>query len=146
MAMVENSNTRSATILPTFGWVSANKHEHYNWFNVSTPPSLPSSVPSLPPFVRPLPPSLPPLPPSPLFPLLYLFTLDGVPSDGTPTNQTRTISFALFVTYSIFTSLGIFFALFCFIFNVMFRNRKLVPVVFTCTYSILQIRLYYFCA
>lgn len=52
--------------------------------------------------------------------------LDGIPPDGTPVERFRTIYEPLFIVYSVLATLGIFFALFCLGFMLVFRNRKLV--------------------
>ena len=52
--------------------------------------------------------------------------IDGVPSDGTPISILVTYYKALYIAYNIAVVLGLVFAVFCLLFNFIFRKRKLV--------------------
>lgn len=61
------------------------------------------------------------------------FILDGIPPDGTPISVTNAIHTAVIVIFDIIAALGIIFAICCLVFNIAFRNKKLV------TYSLLNL-------
>lgn len=48
----------------------------------------------------------------------------GPPPDGTPINVIHTFNIGLVATFYTLASLGIVFAIACFIFNIIFRSRK----------------------
>jgi len=48
----------------------------------------------------------------------------GVPPDGTPVQMFREVNQALFICYTILASTGVVFAVFCMLFNIIFRKRK----------------------
>lgn len=72
----------------------------------------------------------------------YSLYLDGIPPDGTPISVTNTIHDAVIVIYDMIAALGIIFAICCLVFNIVFRNKKLVnrfikPCHPACTYCVL---------
>lgn len=56
--------------------------------------------------------------------ILIILLADGVPPDGIPLNVITTIALPLMIIIQIFAIIGIFFAIFCLGFNIIFRNRK----------------------
>ncbi|XP_064382160.1 gamma-aminobutyric acid type B receptor subunit 1-like [Halichondria panicea] len=54
---------------------------------------------------------------------------DGVPVDGLPRNRTVTILQPLVIVYYTLTGIGLIFALVCLLFNIIFRNRKIVKLI-----------------
>ena len=49
-----------------------------------------------------------------------------IPYDGFPDEEPHSTSIVLLIIYNIAATAGIGFAVFCFIFNIAFRNKKLV--------------------
>ena len=49
---------------------------------------------------------------------------DGVPIDGVPVEEVVTVSLGLTVLYVFLATAGIVFALVCFTFTLIFRNKK----------------------
>ena len=58
--------------------------------------------------------------------ILYSLYLDGIPPDGTPISVTNAIHTAVIVIFDLIAALGIIFAICCLVFNLVFRNKKLV--------------------
>ena len=55
--------------------------------------------------------------------IVVLYT-DGIPYDGVPINQIVSIHVAVSVIFFVLATVGIAFAVFCIIFNFIFRNKK----------------------
>ena len=55
---------------------------------------------------------------------INIMNIDGVSLDGTILHNTHTFEIELVVIFDVLATLGIAFALVCFIFNFGFRNRK----------------------
>ena len=53
-------------------------------------------------------------------------TTDGAPPDGTPQNAIQTVNLWLVVVYYFLVLMGIVFIMVCLVFNIVFRNRRLV--------------------
>lgn len=58
--------------------------------------------------------------------LLYCADTGGSPSDGSPTEITRTFHIGLIVVFDVLATLGIIFAIICFLFNLIYREKKYV--------------------
>ena len=54
----------------------------------------------------------------------HTLTTAGIPRDGVPETITTTVALPLTIIYCVLTFCGIMLVLVCFIFNVVFRNRK----------------------
>lgn len=67
--------------------------------------------------------------------------LDGIPPDGRPIMIVSTLSPWVVAFASILTGLLLIFAIICLCFNIIYRNRKLVNLLYTQTahaFSLLQ--------
>lgn len=58
--------------------------------------------------------------------MAFFFTDGRVPSDGTPIVIVNTYYMPIYIIYDIAVVIGVGFAIFCLLFNFIFRNRKLV--------------------
>lgn len=67
--------------------------------------------------------------------LLYFTLTDGVPPDGTPLKVFNGVHITITVVYDVLAIVGIMLAITCVIFNVVFRDRKLLKCTFIDTYS-----------
>ncbi len=55
---------------------------------------------------------------------MKFFSLDGVPYDGVEETEIITTNIVLSSLYILFSSIGIVFAIICFVFNLVFKNKK----------------------
>lgn len=55
---------------------------------------------------------------------ILLLLLAGIPPDGSPVRRIRTFKIWLIALFDILAILGIIFAVACFLFNLIFRNRR----------------------
>ena len=51
---------------------------------------------------------------------------EGIPNDGIPVEEVVSVSVALTVVYVILTTAGLVFAVVCILFNLFFRQKRLV--------------------
>ena len=55
---------------------------------------------------------------------IVLLSVDGPPPDGSPMKKIRTFKTWLIAVFDTLAILGILFAVACFLFNLIFRNRR----------------------
>lgn len=56
--------------------------------------------------------------------VVYCFLLDGVPFDGIPKEELQVLHVSVTITFVVLSTAGIAFAIFCIVFNYIFRKKK----------------------
>ena len=60
--------------------------------------------------------------------LIDLVCIDGAPYDGYPQDVFHSNDLALIIVYSFLSFMGLLFSITCLIFNIMFKNHRLVSI------------------
>ena len=56
------------------------------------------------------------------------YTIDGAPYDGYPQDVFHSNHLALIIVYSFLSFMGLLFSITCLIFNIIFKNHRLVSI------------------
>ena len=56
--------------------------------------------------------------------MFNMLILEGIPNDGTPIEETVTVSIAVTVVYVIFAAAGLIFTTVCLLFIISFRKKR----------------------